>query len=122
MSETLAVRKISPPVNNETTTPSNDPSFQHPDQFVRRHIGPGAEETAAMLKQLGFSDLDAFIGKVVPEQIRLKRELNLPKAESEFAALKNLREIASKNQVFRSFIGMGYSDCITPPVIQRNIL
>ena len=109
---------------SETTTSvgTRNSIFEHPDAFVRRHIGPNAKETAEMLKQVGFSDIDTFINKVVPEQIRLKKPMNLPRAQTEFATLNQLREIASKNQVFRSYIGMGYSDCITPPVIQRNIL
>ncbi len=96
--------------------------FAHTDNFIHRHIGPSAEETADMLQQLGFSDLNSFIDKVVPQQIRLTKQPHLPAGWSEHAVLTELRAIASKNQIFRSFIGMGYSDCITPPVIQRNIL
>ncbi|HBE34433.1 MAG TPA: glycine dehydrogenase (aminomethyl-transferring), partial [Cyanobacteria bacterium UBA11368] len=75
-----------------------------------------------MLELLGFDTLDALIDAAVPESIRLRNPLQLPPAQSEYAALAQLKEIASKNQVYRSFIGMGYYDCITPPVIQRNIL
>ncbi len=89
---------------------------------MRRHIGPNVEETAGMLKLLGFSDIETFIGRVVPQPIQLTKGLELPEPQSEFETLKSLREIASKNLVFRNYIGMGYSDCITPPVIQRNIL
>ncbi|HXR08102.1 MAG TPA: aminomethyl-transferring glycine dehydrogenase [Candidatus Acidoferrum sp.] len=92
------------------------------DSFVHRHIGPSAEETATMLAGLGFADLDSFIAQVVPPSIRLASPLGLPEARSESAVLAELRAIAGQNQVFRSFIGMGYSDCFTPPVIQRNIL
>jgi len=92
------------------------------DKFVHRHIGPSAGETALMLHELGFASLDGFIDAVVPAGIRLQKPLALPAGLGEFAALNELRAIAGKNQVFRSFIGMGYSDCITPPVIQRNIL
>src|SRR5579862_1741157 len=92
------------------------------DGFVHRHIGPGAAETARMLQQQGFETLEAFIGAVVPAGIRLKKPLQLPGGKDEQAALAELRGIAEKNQIFRSFIGMGYSDCITPPVLQRNIL
>jgi glycine dehydrogenase len=92
------------------------------DAFVHRHIGPGAGETAQMLAGLGFASLDAFIAQVVPPQIRLARPLCLPEGRSEQAVLAELRALAGQNQVFRSFIGMGYSDCLTPPVIQRNIL
>ncbi len=94
----------------------------HPDQFVRRHIGPSAEETAEMLKLLGRDSIDALADAAVPKQIRLGKTLNLPAARSEFDALRELKSIASQNQVFRSFIGQGYYDCITPPVIQRNVL
>lgn len=90
--------------------------------FVRRHIGPSADEQARMLQTLGFSELDEFIDSVVPPSIRLQNPLNLPAGLDEHAVLTELRAIAAKNQVFRSFIGMGYSDCITPPVIQRNVL
>jgi len=92
------------------------------DSFVDRHIGPNADETAKMLGALGFASLDAFIAQVVPPQIRLARLLRLPEGRSEQAVLAELRALAGQNQVFRSFIGMGYSDCFTPPVIQRNIL
>ncbi|MFB2938739.1 aminomethyl-transferring glycine dehydrogenase [Aerosakkonemataceae cyanobacterium BLCC-F154] len=75
-----------------------------------------------MLELLGLSSLDELIEKTIPQAIRISHPLQLPPAQSEYTALANLKEIASKNQVFRSFIGMGYSDCITPPVILRNIL
>src|SRR4051812_32822785 len=94
----------------------------HPDQFVRRHIGPGPEETRQMLEALGYPTLDALINEAVPGKIRLNRPLNIASARSEFEVLTALREIASQNQVFRSYIGMGYADSITPPVIQRGIL
>jgi glycine dehydrogenase len=94
----------------------------HPDKFVRRHIGPNANETREMLAQLGFKNLDELIDAAVPKKIRLDNQLNLPAAKTEFEALADLRRIASDNKVFRSFIGMGYYDTITPPVIQRNVL
>jgi glycine dehydrogenase len=94
----------------------------HPDQFVRRHIGLNATETQEMLKLLGHDSLDALAEAAVPKQIRLKNPLNLPAAQSESDALRSLKSVASENQVFRSFIGMGYYDTITPPVIQRNVL
>jgi glycine dehydrogenase len=92
------------------------------DSFARRHIGPNDDEAGAMLRDLGFGNLDALIDATVPKNIRLDRELNLPEAKSEAEALAELRAISKKNKVARSFIGAGYSDCITPPVIQRNIL
>ncbi len=96
--------------------------LQPSDKFVHRHIGPGAAESAQMLKELGFGGMDAFIDAVIPAGIRLQTPLPLPSGWGEHAVLNELRAIAGKNQVYRSFIGMGYSDCITPPVIQRNIL
>src|SRR6266702_3417324 len=92
------------------------------DSFARRHIGPNEDEVHAMLHELGFENLDALIDAAVPQNIRLDRELNLPEAKSETEALAELHAIAKKNKVARSFIGAGYYDCITPPVIQRNVL
>src|SRR5436189_616152 len=92
------------------------------DSFARRHIGPSDQEVCAMLREVGFENLDALIDAAVPKNIRLDRQLNLPKAKSETEALAELRAISMKNKVARSFIGAGYYDCITPPVIQRNIL
>src|SRR5882757_2772966 len=90
--------------------------------FADRHIAPSAEETVQMLRELGFENLDALVDATVPENIRLDRPLDLPKAKSENEALAELRAMSSKNKVARNFIGAGYSDTITPPVIQRNIL
>jgi glycine dehydrogenase len=92
------------------------------DSFVRRHIGPRPAEVQEMLQQLGLASLNALADAAVPAAIRLPKPLDLPKPVSEYEALTELRAIAQKNQVFRSFIGMGYSNTITPPVIQRNIL
>ena len=75
-----------------------------------------------MLRDVGFDSLGALIDATVPKDIRLGRQLNLPEAKSEGEALAELRAIAQKNKIARSFIGAGYYDCITPPVIQRNIL
>jgi glycine dehydrogenase len=94
----------------------------HPDHFVRRHNGPNATETGEMLARLGIKTLDELTAAAVPPAIRRDKKLNLPAAQSEFEALAELRRIAGENKVFRSFIGQGYYDCITPPVIQRNVL
>jgi glycine dehydrogenase len=75
-----------------------------------------------MLKLLGLNDLEALTQKTVPSQIRTHEPLKLPPARGEFELLNDLREIAQRNKVYRSYIGMGYSDCIVPPVIQRNLL
>jgi glycine dehydrogenase len=98
------------------------PCLSHPDQFSRRHIGPNAEETRQMLDLLGYPNLDALTEDAVPSQIRLARPLQLPPGRGEHETLAALKEIASQNQVFRSYIGMGYYDCIIPAVIQRNLL
>src|SRR4026208_1937559 len=90
--------------------------------FADRHIAPSAEETVQMLRELGFENLDALVDATVPKNIRLDRTLDLPKAKSENEALTELRALSSKNKVARNFTGAGYSDTITPPVIQRNIL
>src|SRR6266705_2368187 len=92
------------------------------NSFARRHIGPNEDEVSAMLREVGSENLDALIDAAIPKNIRLDRRLDLPEAKSESEALTELRAIAKKNKVARSFIGAGYSDCITPPVIQRNIL
>src|ERR1039457_6534922 len=96
--------------------------LSHPDQFVHRHIGPNTAETGEMLALLGHKNLDELIAAAVPQKIRLGKKLNLPAACGEFEALAELRRVAGENKVFRSFIGQGYSDTITPPVIQRNVL
>ncbi|HET7614213.1 MAG TPA: aminomethyl-transferring glycine dehydrogenase [Gemmatimonadaceae bacterium] len=92
------------------------------ESFVPRHVGPDERDVAEMVKTLGFSSLDALIDATVPAKIRLRGGLTLPKGMTEPEVLTYFRALAAKNQVFRSFIGMGYSDCVTPPVIQRNII
>src|SRR3954466_10194545 len=95
---------------------------RHPDRFVDRHLGPDSRDIEEMLAALGGRNLDELIDRTVPASIRLQRALDLPPGRSEFGLLRELSEIAAKNEVFRSYIGMGYSDTVTPPVIQRNIL
>jgi len=92
------------------------------DLFQERHIGPSAEDQATMLGTLGYDSLDAFIEAVVPADIRLREPLRIPAAKTEREVLEELRQLAAQNQVFRSYLGMGYSDCVTPTVIQRNVL
>ena len=101
---------------------TTDSSLAPADTFPRRHIGPNAAESAAMLQAIGFADIHTFIDSVVPKSIRLDRPLNLPEARGERRVLSDLKAIAVKNEVYRSYIGMGYYNCITPPVIQRNVL
>ncbi len=92
------------------------------DSFARRHIGPNACAVAEMLRAVGFESLNALIDATVPENIRVERPLHLPEPLGEREALDELRVISRKNKVMRSLIGAGYSDTITPPVIQRNVL
>ena len=107
--------------HSKPTPPPSD-FLPHPDKFARRHIGPGPEEAAAMLQLLGYPTVEALVDDAVPAQIRLRRPLQLPAGRHEHEVLAALREIASQNQVFRSYIGMGYHDCFTPAVIQRTLL
>jgi glycine dehydrogenase len=92
------------------------------DTFPRRHIGPDEAEVVEMLRALGYTSLEELIAATVPEGIRLRRELRLPEPRGEHELIDDLHEMAARNEVFRSFIGMGYYDCITPPVIQTNVL
>jgi len=101
--------------------PAN-PAAPAAGRFVSRHNGPRDADVAAMLKVLGYGSLDAFIAAVVPADIRLGRPLALPAARSEREALDALRGLAEQNQVFRSYLGMGYADTVVPPVIRRNVL
>jgi glycine dehydrogenase len=95
---------------------------QHPDSFANRHIGPRPEEWDAMAQASGHASLDALVSAAVPALIRRSDSMCLPEPLGETAALARLRTIAAKNHVFKSYIGLGYYDTITPPVIQRNIL
>ncbi len=99
-----------------------DDLFPPTDTFVRRHIGPTDVEVAAMLAELGYTSVDALIEATVPAAIRASSALSLAPARGERDVLADLASMVNKNRVLRSFIGMGYSDTITPPVILRNIL
>ena len=95
---------------------------QHPDLFSSRHIGPRKEDIDEMLSHLGCITLEELVLKGVPNSILTKEPPELPTAQNEKDAIESLRQIAKKNKVCRSYIGMGYYNCITPPVIQRNLL
>ena len=104
---------------------ASEPSASGAMPFAGRHIGPRGAEIESMLDALGLPALNALVDRAVPAAIRSDEAgggLDLPPAASEAAALVELDEIASSNQVLRSFIGMGYHGCVTPPVIQRNVL
>jgi len=96
-------------------------NFEITDKFVNRHIGPNADDLASMLKEIGFNTKEELLTKIIHESILLKNELNLGEGISESELLLELKEIASKNKVFKNFIGLGYYPTITPAVIQRNI-
>ncbi len=92
------------------------------NEFAARHIGPRAADIESMLGVLGYRSMADFIDAVVPDQIRLRERLDLPEGRTEAQVLGTMRQLADKNQVFRSYIGMGYSNTLVPTVIQRNIL
>jgi len=92
------------------------------ESFSTRHLGSGENEIAEMLMSVGYPGLDYLVDAAVPSRIRLAAPLKLPAPLSESEALAELRELSKKNRIFRSFIGKGYHDCLTPAVIQRNIL
>ena len=96
--------------------------LQRTDSFVPRHLGPDHEEQEAMLQVVGAASLDQLIDQTVPAPIRSQRPLSLPGPRPESDVLDEMAALAARNQLFRSFIGMGYYDTITPPVILRNIL
>jgi glycine dehydrogenase len=114
--------------DNDTRLTEQSPAalLEAGDVFARRHIGPSDGEIAEMLQRLGCASLDELADDTVPAAIRLAEPLELTGLEGpppgEFPLIEKLREIASENRVVRSCIGMGYSDAIVPPVIQRNIL
>ena len=90
--------------------------------FIQRHIGPSVQEQSFMLKELGYKDLDELIKDTVPEKILSKDDLEIGDPNSEYKALRKLKDISKKNKVYSSFIGMGYYGTYTPYVILRNIL
>ncbi|MCJ7437416.1 MAG: glycine dehydrogenase (aminomethyl-transferring), partial [Acidimicrobiia bacterium] len=95
--------------------------LEQPDRFVGRHVGPGPDDEQAMLDALAMTSLDDLVRSAVPAAIR-DETLDLPEPRDESSALVALRELAARNTVLTSLIGLGYSDTITPPVILRNVL
>ncbi len=92
------------------------------DDFVRRHIGPGPADIDEMLRALGLESLEDLVARAVPAAIRTTAPLGLPPGRTEAEVLSRAREIASRNTVLTSMIGMGYADCVTPAVVLRNVL
>ncbi|MEM8558071.1 MAG: aminomethyl-transferring glycine dehydrogenase, partial [Bacteroidota bacterium] len=101
-----------------TLTPS---ALAHPDHFARRHNASDDAAVQAMLDALGVASLDALVDAAVPDAIRLGRAMDLPPALSEHALLAEAQRLADQNEVFRSYLGMGYHGTLTPPVILRNV-
>ena len=97
-----------------------NPFYQ--EAFKTRHIGPSAQDLQLMLNTIGSASIEELINKTIPEQIRLKKPIELPAPLSETAYLKRVKAIASKNKVFKSYIGQGYYGVQVPPVILRNVL
>lgn len=91
------------------------------DKFSRRHLGPDARETKAMLDVVGYGSLDELVDHVVPEPIRDRSSINLPEAMTEREYLEHIQSLAEKNQVWKNFVGQGYYGTLTPSVIQRNL-
>jgi glycine dehydrogenase len=92
------------------------------DSFALRHNGPRNHEIGHMLEKIGASSIDALVEETIPSSIRLKKPLHLQPALSEFQYMKHIKQVAAKNKLYKSYIGLGYYNTITPPVIQRNIL
>lgn len=92
------------------------------ESFLVRHLGPNYEEQNALLQVLGFASLEALVDRAIPQSIRFRESLDLPLPATELEALKEIKALAQKNCVAKSYLGLGYYGCVTPPVIQRNIL
>lgn len=105
---------------SETSRPLTD--LQNRSAFIQRHIGPSHDERDAMLNELGVDTLETLIDQTVPGSIRVKSPISLDTPRTEQEALSYLKDVASKNVINRSLIGMGYTDTITPNVILRNVL
>lgn len=95
--------------------------FARTDKFESRHIGTLGPDLSAMLRTMGLASVDQLINETIPDHIRRKDEMKVPPAQAEFDYLQELKQLASKNLSFRSFIGQGYYGTVTPSVISRNI-
>src|SRR3954454_2084371 len=108
--------------DEDTMTAHRKPTDDAATTFVRRHIGPSPRDITAMLETVGAVSLGELIGETLPASIRQKEALDLGPPFSETEALAHMRGLASRNQVFTSLIGQGYSGTILPAVIRRNVL
>jgi len=109
-------------MTQQTVAPEHGRLLDPQDPFLRRHVGPDEPAVREMLELLGYASLDELIDGAVPADIRFRGRLDLPEPATEHEMLRELRGMASRNRVFRSYLGMGYHDTITPPVIQRTVL
>ena len=92
------------------------------DSFQLRHIGPSPKDRETILKAIGVDNLNQLVYETIPDDIRLKNDLDLPAALSEYEYLNHIQQLSAKNSVFKTYIGLGYHEAIVPSVIQRNIL
>ena len=123
---TLPARQKQPDAH---PVPSKDGThfMAHPDMFtpmysfVHRHLGPTDADIQEMLATLGLQSLGALVDGTVPADIRLRHPLAIPAHRNEQEVLDELRAMATRNRIYRSLIGMGYYDCVTPGVVQRNV-
>ncbi len=118
----LALRSFS---TTDTIMPDKAPTLatlENASEFIHRHIGPNAAQTSNMLATLGLASVEELISKTVPGSIRMETTRALQPACNEHQALAELKQLAQKNQVLKSYIGLGYHDTYTPPVILRNVL
>lgn len=113
---------IEAPNGNEAQSLTNRDLLLPADQFVKRHIGPRSHDVIEMLNTLGLDSLDELVDQAIPKSIRMDSYLAMDPPRTEAAILDELRHLAGKNKLFRSFIGMGYYGTITPAVVQRNVL
>lgn len=96
--------------------------LENHSEFIQRHIGPTQEQQQEMAVALGYESLDALVDATVPAAIRRKTPMDLPSAQTEQAVIARLKKLAKQNIINKSYLGTGYSDTYTPPVIQRNVL
>jgi len=92
------------------------------EKFAHRHIGPNPTELNIILKTIGVESVEELLNQTIPDNIRLKKDLNIPEGISEMEFLKEIKKLSSLNKNFKTYIGLGYHDTFTPSVIQRNIL
>ncbi len=109
-------------ITEPAARPAAAPAVSDRDDFASRHIGPREAELKEMLRTTGFASLGELCQAAIAPELRAKQPLDLPPALSEADAGRRLARLADKNQIFRSFIGVGYSGCLTPTVIRRNVL